>query len=128
VILILKMNQFEKSFESGMWKQQNIFCFRFQLHIKLVASKFASASSFFLQSASASTSLPHVIKNASGSSKSQMLPSLLPLPTSFFKVFPLPHLCFESIENITLLEPIHMPTSIFFKSNLSIVRDKKMAV
>jgi len=29
-------------------------CFRFQLRIKLVASKFASASSFFLQSASAS--------------------------------------------------------------------------
>jgi len=32
------------------------------------------------------------MKNAStsGSSKSQMLPSLLPLPASFFKVLPLP--------------------------------------
>jgi len=28
---------------------------------------------------------------ASGSSKSQMLPSSLPLPASFFKVLPLPH-------------------------------------
>jgi len=43
------------------------FCFRFLLLIKLVASEFASASSFFLQNASArfhknliaSTSLPH---------------------------------------------------------------------
>jgi len=35
---------------------------------------------------------PCFIKNtsASGSSKSQMLPSLLPLPASFFKVLPLP--------------------------------------
>jgi len=33
------------------------FCFRFQLRIKLVASKFASASSFFLQSASVSTKI-----------------------------------------------------------------------
>jgi len=44
-------------------------CFRFQL----------------LQNASASTSLPHVF-----SSKSQMLPSLLPLPASFFKMLLLP--------------------------------------
>jgi len=28
--------------------------------------------------------------SASGASKSQMLPSLLPLPASFFKVLPLP--------------------------------------
>jgi len=30
------------------------------------------------------------MKNASATSKSQMLPSLLPLPASFFKVLPLP--------------------------------------
>ena len=34
-----------------------IFCFRFQLHIELVASEFASASSLFHQSASASTKI-----------------------------------------------------------------------
>jgi len=33
--------------------------------------------------------------SASGSSKSQMLPSLLPLPASFFKVFPLPAFFFK---------------------------------
>jgi len=64
---------------------------------KVVASEFAS--SFFLHSASTSTKfnrfhipVPCFIKNtfASGSSKSQMLPSLLPLPASFFKVLPLP--------------------------------------
>jgi len=30
------------------------------------------------------------MKNVPGSLKSQMLPSLLPLPASFFKVLPLP--------------------------------------
>jgi len=33
------------------------FCFGFQLRIKLVASKFASASNFFLQTASAFTTI-----------------------------------------------------------------------
>jgi len=32
---------------------------------------------------------PCFMKNTSGSSKSQMLPSMLPLPASFFKVLPL---------------------------------------
>jgi len=38
---------------------------------------------------------PFFMKNASasGSSKSQMLPSSLHLPASFFKVLPLPHPC-----------------------------------
>jgi len=44
-------------YETGMWKQSNIFCFRFQLGIKLVASEFASAFSFFFQSASVSTKI-----------------------------------------------------------------------
>jgi len=43
--------QFTKIWEVKAVKH---FCFHFQLHIKLVASEFASASSLFLQSASAS--------------------------------------------------------------------------
>jgi len=39
---------------------------------------------------------PCFMKNASGSSKSQMFPNSLPLPASFFfKVLPLPHPCFK---------------------------------
>jgi len=53
-----------KVLQPGMWKQKNIICFRF--HIPTLC----------------------FMKNASGSSKSQMLSSLL--PASFFKVLPLP--------------------------------------
>jgi len=69
---------------------------------KSVAFEIASASSLFLQSASASTKFNrfHIpgacfMKNASasGSSKSQMLSSLLPLPASFFKVLSLSQKC-----------------------------------
>jgi len=68
------------------------FFFHFHLRIKLVASEFASTSSFILQSASASTLSAYsfripascFIKNASASgfSKNQMFSSLLPLPAS----------------------------------------------
>jgi len=55
---------------------------------------FASATSLFLQSASAHASkkfnrfrfhipIPFFMKNSSAASKSQMLPSLLPLPQKF---------------------------------------------
>jgi len=40
---------------------------------------------------------PCFIKNASGSSKSQMLPSSLSLLASFFKVLPLPHRCTKQL-------------------------------
>jgi len=67
-------------------------CFPFQLfsskcsyfHKNLTAS---TASSFHFHIAAA-----YFLKNAStsGSSKSQMLPNLLPLSASFYKLFPLP--------------------------------------
>jgi len=65
-----------------------MFCFRFQLRIKLVASEFASTS--FFQVLTLPQKFNCFMKNASasGSSKSQMLSSLL--PASFFKVLPLP--------------------------------------
>jgi len=81
-----------------MRKQENIFCFRLQLRIKLVASEFCFR--FHI------TALCFM-KNAfaSGSSKSQMLPSLLsasfkvlPFPQKFNRFqFPLPHPWFYSI-------------------------------
>jgi len=93
------------------------FCFRFQLSIKLVASKFASASFFKVLPLPQKINrfrfhipAPYFMKNASasGSSKSQILPSSLPLPASFFKVLllpqkfnrfqlPLPHPCSSQI-------------------------------
>jgi len=54
-------------------------CFRF--HKNLTASAFTSLTQCFMKNAS-----------ASGSSKNQILPSLLPLPASFFNVLPLPPL------------------------------------
>jgi len=60
-------------------------CFCFQL--------LSSKCFRFQKNLTASTSLPHVwwkYASASGSSKSQMLPSLFPIPVSFFKVLPLP--------------------------------------
>jgi len=51
------------------------------------------------------------MKNASGSSKSQMLPSFLPLPASFFKVLPLPQTfnCFHRYR-------FHTPALCFMKN------------
>jgi len=76
-----KVSRFRVSFR---FQPLSSKCFRF--HKNLTAST-VSASSFGFHIAATS-----FVKNASpsGSSKSQMLPSLLPLPSSFFKVLPLP--------------------------------------
>jgi len=70
-------------------------CFHFQLRIKLVASEFAPASFFKVLPQKFKRFhrfrfhilAPYFIKNASasGSSKSQMLRSLLPLPAFFLQ-------------------------------------------
>jgi len=54
------------------------FCFRFYKNLNATT---ASASNFYIPS-------PCFMKNASASSKSQMLPSLLPFSASFFKLLP----------------------------------------
>jgi len=55
--------------------------------------------------------------SASGSSKSQMLPSLLLLPASFFKVLPLPQKfnCFHFHKNLTASSFL-IPTPCFMKN------------
>jgi len=89
-------------------KTVEYFLFPLPTPYKVSASEFASDSNFFLQSPSVSTKVsaasaassfrfhipaPCFMKyvSLSGSSKSQMPPSVLPLPASFFKVLPLPH-------------------------------------
>jgi len=111
-----------RCFKLGMWKQQNMFCFRFQL-LQLLSSKcFRFHKNLTASTAFASSFRFHIptscfMKNASasGSSKSQMLPSSL--PASIFKVLPLPQKfnCFHSFH---FQLPLPHPS---FKSNICIL-------
>jgi len=62
IITISMRNFYNHSYSSSGVLTRDVeaveyFCFRFQLHVKLVASELASASSFFLQSAFASSKI-----------------------------------------------------------------------
>jgi len=88
-------------------------CFRFQLLSSMcvipLPQKFNRFHHFRFH-----ISAPCLMKNASafGSSKSQMVPSLLPLPAFFFKVLPLPQK-FNRFHRFGFQLPLLLPHSCF---------------